>query len=54
MDTKDSKQQIAGILDAFLEVNSQFSYVHGWTVFAGLWFEEIEPLLKEDVEKHTA
>lgn len=29
MDTKDSKQRIAGILDAFLEVNSQFNYVHG-------------------------
>jgi hypothetical protein len=35
------------ILDAFVEVNNQYNYVHGWTVFAGLWFEEIEPLLKE-------
>ena len=53
-DARTIRQQTSDILDAFLEVNSQFSYVHGWTVFAGLWFEEIEPLLKEDVEKHTA
>jgi hypothetical protein len=39
------------ILDAFVEVNTQYKYVHGWTVFAGLWFEEIEPLLNEAVEK---
>ena len=48
------RKQTADILDAFVEVNAQYQYVHGWTVFAGLWFEEIEPLLKEDVEKHTA
>jgi hypothetical protein len=40
------------ILDAFVEVNPQYKYVHGWTVFAGLWFEEIEPLLKE-ADKHS-
>lgn len=39
------------ILDAFVEVNNQYNYVHGWTVFAGLWFEEIEPLLNEAMEK---
>lgn len=39
------------ILDAFVEVNNQYNYVHGWTVFAGLWFEEIEPLLNEATEK---
>ncbi len=40
-------KQTADILDAFVEVNTQYKYVHGWTVFAGLWFEEIEPLTKE-------
>ena len=47
------RKQTADILDAFLEVNPQYKYVHGWTVFAGLWFEEIEPLLKVGVEKRT-
>lgn len=42
-----SGKQTADILDAFVEINPQYKYVHGWTVFAGLWFEEIEPLLKE-------
>lgn len=28
----------------FVEINTQFDYVERWTVFAGLWFEEIEPL----------
>jgi hypothetical protein len=40
------------ILDVFVEVNNQYNYVHGWTVFAGLWFEEIEPLLKETDSQH--
>ena len=40
------------ILDAFVEVNNQYNYVHGWTVFAGLWFEEIESLLKETDSQH--
>lgn len=30
----------------FLEVNRQFNYVERWGEFAGLWFEEIEPLIK--------
>jgi len=46
------RKQTADILDAFVEVNAQYQYVHGWTVFAGLWFEEIEPLLKEGCEEH--
>ncbi len=29
----------------FVQINTQFDYVERWTVFAGLWFEEIEPLL---------
>ena len=48
VDSKDApakRQQTSDILDAFVEVNNQYNYVHGWTVFAGLWFEEIEPLL---------
>jgi hypothetical protein len=53
-DTREIYQQTSDILDAFVEVNTQYRYVHGWTVFAGLWFEEIEPLLKESVEEHTA
>ena len=55
VDSKDApakRQQTADILDAFVDVNTQYNYVHGWTVFAGLWFEEIEPLLKEDCEEH--
>lgn len=46
------RRQIGDILDAFVEVNSQYQYVHGWTVFAGLWFEEIESLLSEGFEEH--
>ena len=48
-----SRKQTTDILDAFVEVNTQYDYVHGWTVFAGLWFEEIEPLLKDNTEKHV-
>jgi hypothetical protein len=47
-------RQTGDIVDTFLELNPQYNYVHGWTVFAGLWFEEIEPLLKEGVREHTA
>lgn len=46
-------KQTADILDAFVEVNTQYNYVHGWMVFAGLWFEEIEPFLNEAAEKQT-
>jgi hypothetical protein len=48
--TKAKRQKTSDILDAFVEVNTQYEYVHGWTVFAGLWFEEIEPLLGEAQE----
>jgi hypothetical protein len=30
----------------FVQIHSQFGFVERWTVFAGLWFEEIEPLLE--------
>lgn len=33
----------------FLEINQQFNYVERWGEFAGVWFEEIEPLLKKDM-----
>ena len=29
----------------FLQIDRQHNFVERWTVFAGLWFEEIEPLL---------
>ena len=53
VDPKDApakRQQTSDIIDAFVQVNNQYQYVHGWTAFAGLWFEEIEPLLKEAVQ----
>ncbi len=51
-DAPEKRQQTSDILDAFVEVNTQYKYVHGWTVFAGLWFEDIEPLSKDTVENH--
>ena len=29
----------------FVQIDTQHNFVERWTVFAGLWFEEIEPLL---------
>jgi hypothetical protein len=40
---QEINQETADILDAFVEVNTQYEYVHGWSTFAGLWFEDIEP-----------
>ncbi len=51
-DATVKRQQTSDIIDAFVEVNTQYNYVHGWTVFAGLWFEEIEPFLREGCEEH--
>jgi hypothetical protein len=31
----------------FVEINKQYNYVERWGEFAGVWFEEIEPYLKE-------
>ena len=31
----------------FVQIHPQHEYVERWTVFAGLWFEEIEPFLQE-------
>lgn len=33
----------------FFQINNQHDFVERWTVFAGLWFEEIEPLLRTDL-----
>jgi hypothetical protein len=33
----------------FIEINTQYNYIERWTVFAGLWFEEIEPLLDSGI-----
>ena len=33
----------------FLEINTQFNYVKKWGEFAGVWFEEIEPVLDESL-----
>ncbi len=36
----------------FAQIHTQYHFVERWTVFAGLWFEEIEPLfgsLQEDI-----
>jgi hypothetical protein len=30
----------------FVHIERQYNVIEGWTVFAGLWFEEIEPLLR--------
>lgn len=35
----------------FLRINAQFDYVGGWTTFAGIWFEEIEPWIKAQDQK---
>jgi hypothetical protein len=38
----------------FVQIDTQHSFVERWTVFAVLWFEEIEPLLgptREDVSE---
>ncbi len=37
----------------FLDINGQLDFVDQWTVFAGLWFEVIDPLItKEEREKY--
>ncbi|MDO9333887.1 MAG: hypothetical protein Q7T57_05130 [Dehalococcoidales bacterium] len=40
--------QVAGYKEpafVFVQIDTQHDFVERWTVFAGLWFEEIEPLL---------
>ena len=31
----------------FVQIDAQHDFVERWTVFAGLWFEEIEPWIRE-------
>ena len=47
-DSWRSKPPIVGYKDPafiFVQIDTQHNFVERWTVFAGLWFEEIEPLL---------
>lgn len=37
----------------FVQIETQGNFVERWTVFAGLWFEEIEPLLGSPVRNVT-
>ncbi len=40
------------IAHIFTQIHTQYHYVERWTVFAGLWFEEIEPSfgsVREDI-----
>jgi hypothetical protein len=30
----------------FVQIDTQHNFIERWTVFAGLWFEEVEPLLR--------
>jgi len=54
---KRDEPQIVGYKDPahiFLQIDTQHYFVERWTVFAGLWFEEIEALLgssREDICK---
>jgi hypothetical protein len=44
---KRGEPPIVGYKDpaqVFVQIDTQHNYVERWTVFAGLWFEEIEPL----------
>lgn len=40
------RYQLLDSAKLLLEVNIQFDYVGGWTSWAGIWFEEIEPWVK--------
>ena len=50
---KRDEPLIAGYRDPahiFLQIDTQHYFVERWTVFAGLWFEQIEPLLASLLE----
>lgn len=32
----------------FVQIHAQHEFVERWTVFAGIWFEEIEPMLTQE------
>jgi hypothetical protein len=47
-DNWSSLPPVVGYKDSafiFVQIETQHNFVERWTVFAGLWFEEIEPLL---------
>jgi len=49
-DSWGSLPPVAGYKDPafiFVQIDTQHNFVERWTVFTGLWFEEIEPLLAE-------
>ncbi len=48
-DTWSNVPPVVGYKDAayvFVQIDAQHNFVERWTTFAGLWFEEIEPLLR--------
>jgi hypothetical protein len=48
-DSWNHNPPVAGYKDPafiFVQIDTQHDFVERWTVFAGLWFEEIEPLLE--------
>ena len=48
-DSFDHSPPVVGYKDLafiFVQIDTQHNFVERWTVFAGLWFEEIEPLLR--------
>jgi hypothetical protein len=48
-DNWTSVPPVAGYKDPafiFVQIETQHNFVERWTVFAGLWFEEIEPLFQ--------
>ncbi len=47
-DSWDKTTPVVGYKDpafVFVQIDTQHNFVERWTVFAGLWFEEIEPLI---------
>ena len=47
-DAEDGPEEPAHI---FLQINGPKNFVERWTVFAGLWFEIIEPLIETKNKK---
>ena len=44
------RQEVDRDPEPFLLYNRQFNFIDGWGQLAGIWFEEVEPYLKEDGE----
>jgi hypothetical protein len=48
-DSWDATTRVVGHKEpafVFVQIDTQHNFVERWTVFAGLWFEEIEPLIQ--------